>query len=205
MYFRLNHDLIIIDGEFNGEDWIELGAVRFDRNGFLNTTSGVFKSLIQTDKQPLPCLTPKGQQTIDELTGIDWDQLKIAPTFKEVIKSFNKWAKDGGSNFYLASWGAGDCFLLEQQCKKENITYPFRRSNRDIKSIVEFVSSMLNKKTKRASLLSFMYLWGVEWDEKYGKQHRALADAFNTARLLTSVVDFYSKTVHNIKESVVNL
>lgn len=198
MSFKLPHDFIIIDGEFNEDDWVELGAVRFDRNGFLK--GDTFQSLIRTDKEPKMCQTPRGNMTIAELTGIEWGLLRTAPEFKEVIGAFKTWAENGGKNFYLASWGAGDCFLLKKQCDDLGIEYPFRQSVRDVKSMVEFASGMLGVKFKLSSLRSFMKAWDVEWDSKYGEQHRALADAWNSAKLLQKVVKYFEDTKTSLKD-----
>jgi len=194
---NLGTDLIILDLEISGDDIIEIGAVRFDRNG--NISQDVFQSLVNSKKQLASCFVKgKGQISITELTGINWKDVQKADSFKEVMKRFTEWCFKGGTNLYLSAWG-GDVPYLREQCKKHDIEYSFRGSSYDIKSFVVIHSAFHGIKFKTTGLKTMMSNWGLKWDNTYGEQHRATADSYNTALLLEKCLYEHNLSVSSIK------
>lgn len=202
---KLNHDLIIIDGEFNGKEMIELGAVFMDRHGVIHKST--FQSYIYSPSEPINCDVrgkPK-KVPIYELIHTTWDTIENAPTFPKVAEKFIEWTKQFGNNFYLASWGVGDAPALYDHFEEYNIKYPFRRASFDIKSFVVLYTGLLFKKHKNLGLRSLMDAWDCPWQDDYGEQHRALADAYNTAILLENIIIKQQFTVSLLKTIVKRL
>lgn len=201
MNLRLSSDLIILDLELSDKNIIELGAVFFDRQGGIS--NNVFSSLIKCDEPPSNCFViGKGEISITELTGINWEDVKKAPTFEEAIKKFTEWKNGFSQNVYLASWGVGDVPCLRQNVENLNLDYKFRGSSYDIKSFMVIYSALCRVKSKTTSLRSMMKAWEVKWDDVYGQQHRALADAYNTALLLQKSIKTHSQQLEIIQKSL---
>ena len=179
---RTGSDYIVIDLEINNpgsdhETIIELGAVKFLRDGGIHPET--FTALIKHGGHIQP--------EIVQLTGItDEEMARDGKVFPTVMAAFERWAHQGGKNVLLAAWG-GDVNELHDACKTAGIDFPFRRKNLEIKSVMMIMSAFLGVKTASDGLKTIMKAWQVSWDSAFGAPHRALADAFNTARLLRAV------------------
>ena len=179
---RTGSDFIVIDLELShpgepNETIIELGAVKFLRDGGIHPET--FTALIKHGGHIQP--------EIVQLTGItDEEMAAKGKMFPTVMAAFERWAHQGGKNVLLAAWG-GDVNELHDACKRSGIEFPFRRKSLEIKSVMIMMSAFLGVKTASDGLKTIMKAWQVPWDSLYGAPHRALADAFNTARLLRAV------------------
>ena len=194
---RLGYDLIVIDLELNqpSEKVIEIGAVKFLRDGGIHPSK--FQRLILID-EPL-------DPYIINLTGITELELRNdGIPLAEAMQHFEKWATADSKNLLVASWG-GDVPFLRQYCEKHKVPWPFRRKSIDVKSICIWLNAMFDRKYKSDGLGSNLEQWGLGLDETYGKKHRALADAWNTARLMQGWWQHYSEQSDKIKKSLAQL
>jgi len=179
---KLPYDVIVLDLEINypndptKEEIIELGAVRFNRDGTIDPVP--FTALITVSK-PL-------QQEIIELTGITQEEMDSkGRCLIEVMYDFELWATKKTKNIVLGAWGA-DIPYLQKYLDVNLVQYNFRRKFFEAKSAMTFINALTGKKPSNG-LGGMLLAWGLEFDPLYGKQHRALADAYNTAKLLAKV------------------
>jgi len=197
---RLGYDLIVLDLEINkpnkpGEKIIEIGAVKFLRDGGIHPTK--FQRFIVIN-EPL-------EPEITTLTGITDEMLQLdGVPFTEAISHFHKWATAESKNILLAAWG-GDVPYLIQYCRDKGVAFPFRRKSIEVKSIVIWLNAMFDRKYKSDGLGSNLDQWQVGEDESYGKKHRALADAWNTARLMQGIWEHYKENSEKVKKALAQL
>ena len=105
------------------------------------------------------------------ITGLTRDDLKSAPSFKDVLASIRR---DWPVNATCFAWGK-DGDILERDCRKNHLDIPFRRFL-DLNQIVR--SALLLE--QQPGVHSAMELLGLSAD---GGAHMAVIDARNTARI----------------------
>lgn len=204
---RLPYDIVILDLEANqpSDKIIEIGAVKFLRDGGIHPDR--FSALVQIDEPLGVCnggviVDGKNQgKTITELTGITDEMLASAPSFNEAAEKFEKWAFSGSKNFILAAWGNWDIPCLRNEYNRFSRPYPFRGKAFDIKSMVVWTSCLYSKKWKSDGMGSMLKCWEMSFE---GNQHRALDDAYMTAKLLQKVWQHHEqhgeKIIKNLKQ-----
>ena len=110
------------------------------------------------------------------ITGLTRDDLKSAPSLKEVLASVRR---DWPAHATCFAWGR-DGDILERACKKHHLDMPFRRFF-DLSQIVR--SALLLE--QQPGVHSAMELLGVSAD---GGAHMAVIDARNTARIHAELI-----------------
>jgi len=158
---------IVLDLESSNREIIEIGAVKVDL--FTRKISNEFSILVRP-KLPL-------QEEVAALTGITNEEIKKAVLFNEAYYKFVKYCGSKNTTI-LAAWGF-DFLEIQQQIRNEKL--PYKLTN-------EFcnISRLFREKygTRKLSLEDSLRFLGLEFE---GKPHRALPDAFNTAKLLLEV------------------
>lgn len=199
---RLPFDILIIDLELNHPnepdktEIIELGGIKLLRDGRLG---GSFTALIKPTNPLSHFPTYELQDRIIELTGITNEAINTEGiSLQDAMSNFTSFAKSGSSNIVLGAWG-NDVQFLKGVCKDRGIPYDFRHSFIECKSIAIFVNAMMNKKPAKG-LASHLHGRGMPFDTLYGKQHRALADAYNTALLLKSLISDIDAIKNSIRD-----
>ena len=110
-----------------------------------------------------------------ELTGITQAQVDAAPFFPHVFARFDAWVKNF-DDVFLFSWGNYDRKQLVQDCRRHGIDYTLPGGFLDFKNLFYKKQKLL----KRAGLGATLTQLGLTFE---GRQHSALSDAKNTARL----------------------
>lgn len=184
---RLPYDLIVFDLEEDYGNIIEIGAVKFLRDGTIGDTFTTFiaSKVLLSD-------------SIKSLTGIADSDMHAAPTFKRVLEDFYEWASKESKNIVLCSWGS-DSRDLRYSCSKNGIEFPFRNKAIDAGSIFIWMSAMFNIEKGKDSLDSAVVRLGKKFK---GKQHRALDDAMNTAMILKDLWERYEWNSKDILDSL---
>jgi inhibitor of KinA sporulation pathway (predicted exonuclease) len=172
-------DIVSLDLEINNPDdlsaeILEIGAVKVKRD--LSIDPETFSCLIKGSSPVNPYVT--------NLTGItnemvDREGVKLATA----LAYLHGWAHKPTTNIVLAAWGS-DISYLRSAAERRGIKWPFRGMSLDIKSMALLAEALFNRKPRSQGLRSFLQNWGLEFDPTYGPQHRALPDAYNTARIL---------------------
>lgn len=191
---RLPYNLLIVDIEINhGPDvyrsWpIEIAAWMFYRSGEIGPH---YHSLIQC---PFPI-----DPSIKELTGIGKTRgFEDAIPFHEALAELARFAELSKSNVTPAAWGP-DIYWLQEFCKFQQITWPFRRMSFDVKSAVTFHSHMTSRSPRVSSLERAIKHFGMTFR---GTPHNASDDAFNTALLLQRIMLDWNTGIRNLVQSV---
>ena len=188
--FNLKTDLIVFDLELNqpSNSIIEIGAVILNRHGKLADCA--FQTYVSLHKERL-------NPEITELTGITEGKLLHAPDIWEAVKSFRDWGLSyRSSNLTLACWGP-DVWMLQQQCEKWGINFPFRRSWLDIKTFAHFQNAFREQMPKKGGLGKTANFINVPVHEP---RHRALNDAITTARVAEELIRRQVEFRNTLKE-----
>ena len=125
-----------------------------------------------------------------------------ADDFSSVMDDFHDWAFSESKNICLASWGIWDIPVLRTNYANKGVIYRFRGKSFDIKSMVVFYMGLIRRRYKSDSLSAVLKAWGLEFE---GSQHRALADAKNTALLLKAVIQYHHETQEHIVKAAKRL
>lgn len=126
---------------------------------------------------------------IERLTGITQDDVDnseyaLSDAYRELCEDMNKFQVTK----HPLQWGT-DHFELRNQLNISWEEYTFRRRAHDIKSLYQlYQMSKPNSKTISGLQRSLKQL-DMEWDNKFGKPHDALADAYNTLLTYFKIAD----------------
>lgn len=164
-----------IDKQTDGDkslsnELIEIGAVRMDEDFQLLDK---YQTYVMTDYGKI---APK----IRELTGITDDKLVGAPRFCDAMDDFTKWIGAGKTTFY--SWSMSDLRQFQIEANYKGYKKPIIRQME--KSWVDFqeIYSNLLGIQKKIKLKQAVNAADYEFS---GAEHTALADAVNTAEILS--------------------
>jgi inhibitor of KinA sporulation pathway (predicted exonuclease) len=152
---------------------IEIGAIRMKLvNGELLLLD-TFQSFVQPKMDKL-------NTRITNLTGITKKDLICAPTYTEAIESFRSWI--GLEDYYLCSWGPEDKWALITDSTFHQTDIEWIINHNDL----QFHFSILHDSEKgfRYGLSRALQTLELSYE---GSKHRALDDAFNTARILNKI------------------
>lgn len=153
---------------------IEIGAIELqaDERGMLDMTD-LYHTYV------LPSQNPQISKLTTEFTGVTQSNVDTAPLFREAIESFKKWL---GEDYYLCSWGPDDKYQLVRECRAQKLGLGWIRNYNDIQLFytrlngADIGQRMGLIKSPKAENIPFI-----------GKQHHALDDAFNTAKLFKKI------------------
>ncbi len=153
---------------------IEIGAVKLDNEYRVVDTFSLYIK---------PEYNPQITKTCTKITGITTETLEGAPSFKEAMPLFIDWL--GTSDLKIYAWGRDDKQQLEQEYRikglYERLPHPFKKW-RDFQGIFMRIFDF----NRRIGLTVVLEMLGIDFE---GKQHRAVDDAFNSAKLLMLVKD----------------
>lgn len=169
-YIVFDLEFTVLRSQKHMAETIEIGAIelRADEHGELSMID-----LFHTYVQPLRNRTISKLTT--EFTGVTQSDVDDAPLFKEAIENFKDWL---GEDYYLCSWGPDDKYQLVRECNAKKMDLSWIKNYNDIQlpytrlNGADIGQRMGLKKSLKVEDLPFI-----------GKQHNALDDAFNTAKL----------------------
>ena len=171
------HKVLVVDlemttyeGDFpEGEtrDIIEVGFCTWD-------------SALDTISEPISYYVLPERSTVSpyctELTGLTPQKLSRMGTSLQRVCDLLKMR--GSLNKAWAGFGS-DASILRAQCREQQCTYPFGESYYDVSSLYTLITG------ERGGLKTCLKKQGLEWE---GTEHRARWDAYNTAKLLRSLL-----------------
>jgi len=168
-YVVYDMEFMVTQSRQHLSDIIEIGAVKL-----VETGNGVVMSdIFQTYLQPTQALTPR----TTAFTGIGPEQLQHAPGFVQAAEDFRRWLGDEGIAF-LCSWGPDDLVQLLRHYEAHRVPPDRVRNHNDLQHLYAKVTPELEG--KRVALKKALAANDIPF---FGKAHRALDDAFNTAKL----------------------
>ena len=132
---------------------------------------------------------------IIKLTGISQKQVDTGFKIQDALTDFWAWTKDNNCKAVQA-WGS-DVWELIEESKSNMIVYPHIRSY-NIKELATVVKSALPNSASKGGLLATMQTFGLTFE---GRQHNALTDAINTAKLLFFIKEQF-RQIFEIKKVI---
>ncbi|MFC4808825.1 exonuclease domain-containing protein [Paenibacillus sp. GCM10023250] len=115
-----------------------------------------------------------------EFTGITQQQADTAPCFQEAAALFHSWL--GTKPYYLCSWGPDDKHQMLRQGKQQRLDLSWFRNYNDIQLLFTRLNG--GDHGQRWGLKRALSQLGINF---LGRQHHALDDAFNTAKLFAMI------------------
>lgn len=169
-YIVFDLEFTVLRSQKHTAETIEIGAIELqsDEHGELSMTD-LYHTYVQ------PSRSPQISKLTTEFTGVTQSDVDNAPLFKGAIENFKAWL---GEEYYLCSWGPDDKYQLVRECRDKKMDLGWIRNYNDIQlsytrlNGADIGQRMGLKKSLKAENLPFV-----------GKQHNALDDAFNTAKL----------------------
>lgn len=158
---------------YTTDEVIEIGAVKLDDN---------YK---QIDEFQCYVRPQYGEITkhITKLTGITAETVADKPTFPDAFKNFMNWI--GTWDMTLYSWSNSDINQLHDECKFKMPKYDIRKLERQWRDL----QKAFDERIGLHSSLALKHAIGAMNRDFEGTQHTALADAANTAAILTLLQD----------------
>lgn len=120
---------------------------------------------------------------ITKLTGINWETVENEPTFEESFKKFFDWI--GTWDMKIYSWSASDIKQLKSECSYKIPTFDIKR----LESQWVDIQKEFDDRIGLHSNLALKHAVGAMNRDFEGTQHTALADAANTAAILSLMQD----------------
>lgn len=202
---KLPYDLIVLDLEFDKDNVIEIGAVKILRDfTFSQNYPNNFGGIIRQSDNYI------ASQHFTNLTGITQDMIMAGDSKIDILEGFKKWTSKETSNVVLACWG-DDAIRLNKMYEMVYEISPFRNKFMEISSILRWMNCIRGIKCKDG-LDDNLKQWGLEFESakikpeiKMGNRHRALDDAFNTARLLVKAASWVKQlrdTIGNLQKEI---
>jgi 3'-5' exoribonuclease 1 len=167
---------IIYDIECTCWDWrpanclqevIEIGAVLLDDYG---------DELEQFSSFVKPVINPVISHFCTNLTGIEQHHVAHAKSFGLVVEQFRDWIGEGYETYQLISWGPFDKRAMIDNLQYHGMDSAWVKEHVDLKEQYE----RLKKLKRTPALKEVVDVEGFDFD---GKAHRALSDAYNTAKI----------------------
>ena len=163
--------ICILDLEMNkpSRSIIEIGAVCLDLK------SGQMSNTFRTYVDPKEVIDP----FITQLTGITQLDVDGEPSLTEALNSFVAWMTKVGCQKTVGAWGS-DWHMVLNEFKKHGIEFEHPK-HIDIKVMGMVLRCAFPNTKSKSGLANTCALFNIDM---VGKQHRALDDALNTAKLL---------------------
>lgn len=170
-------DLELTQNKGSSPKIIQIGAVA------VCIHTGKIKSIFSEVANPgeMPC------RFISALTGIYEDEVAAARPLREVLTSFFGWLSQSQCGMEVRTWGGGDLRAIkeasEEYLKPDEIAAlpinPLHLREVNVKPILSDLKIMSGL-SKKGGLGASMKALGMDF---IGREHDALWDAFNTARI----------------------
>jgi DNA polymerase III epsilon subunit-like protein len=168
---RIHKEILVIDVETTGLDpakhaCIELGAVCLDKD-------------LQMTKQFSSLVAPwKGAEFVKEAMKINQiaaEQLRGAPSIEDVVEAFHETFRPDEKILLLSGWNVWlDAYFLRNLYERASREWPFNYRLLDVQSVFSF-HSLMAASSQEKTIQELLH-------EK--QEHRALADAKHTSRVL---------------------
>ena len=153
---------------------IQIGAVCFEPDS--GKQVGIFNILINPGEEISPFIT--------ELTGISNDHILNSSNIVEAASMFTKFKEDHAINSIGVVWGSALSNDIRQIYEESATVRPFSLRVIDVKAVYQMLANTSNAEMRaKVGLGKALKNVGLDWDDKYGPPHNALADAYNTYRI----------------------
>jgi DNA polymerase III epsilon subunit-like protein len=118
------------------------------------------------------------------LTGIKDEDVVQMPSIVEGAKKLSEFKSRLQINPIGIVWGAGRSNDVRKIFDEAGVESPFKSRIIDVKGVFQMLANASGSKMRqKVGLGKACEIFGLGWDSKFGEQHHALADAFNTMRI----------------------
>ena len=117
-----------------------------------------------------------------ELTSITQDQINKAKRFDAVFIDFQEWLESHDHPQLLCTWGSKDIPMIREECAVHDLDCSFLPQAINLKSQY----AQMHQLGKEVGLIKALDYTGIDFE---GSHHRAVDDAYNTARLFLHYLD----------------
>jgi inhibitor of KinA sporulation pathway (predicted exonuclease) len=171
--------LNVVDMEFNQPSGkiIQIGGVAIDAK------TGELLDEFLTHVNPKEALDP----FIIELCGISQEQVDKAPDIHDALNHFWNWTKSKS----IAAWGNDHDIIIQHSQELHVESAPKSPSAYNLLEMANLLRCAYTG-SKQGGLVKTMNLFGLDF---IGRQHNALDDARNTARLANRMIDMVRRCV----------
>lgn len=171
---------------------IEIGAVMLDE--YLREISS-FRTYVK------PEYNDHIVKKITRLTGITDEMIQDAPSFNEALRMFTNWCLGPGDDVSIYAWSENDYSQIESEMQLKDYVLSESECNILTKTWLDFQKEFDTHLgfERQLSLKTALDLAGLDFN---GREHDALDDAKNTAKLLHIMRDkaLFDITLKKIKE-----
>ena len=152
---------------------IEIGAYRV--NGYREWIDQ-FQAFIK------PVQHPRLSSYCTELTGITQEQVGKAKSFEHVFPLFEDWFYHLDGPHLMCTWGGMDMELIHAESSRHDVDDMFLPPCINLKEQY----AMMHRLPKEVGLIKALEYAEIDFE---GSHHRALDDAYNTAKLFLHYLD----------------
>ena len=155
---------------------VQIGAVKLIKAESGPEIVDVFQTYVYPENGRVP-----NQETLDflKIEAIDF----VDPQrYTDMIEQFIAWI--GETDYYLCTWGDDDRRRIVEQCKHHKMDLEWFRNFNDIQLYYSRLKG--NDNSKRSGLANALTENQFTF---FGKQHNAMDDAYNTAKLFRTYFD----------------
>ena len=196
---------IVVDLEMNGVgkeyknlgcnmETIEIGAIMLDDN-FQEISS--FRTYVK------PEYTTRVTSVVSKLTGINYNMLINAPKFNEALKMFSNWCMGVDDDIKIYAWSTNDYKQVSKEIKLKHYEISSDESRVYLTEWNDFQEEFDVELgfDKQVSLSLALDMAGIDF---LGREHSALDDARNTAKLFHVFKDreMFDITLSKIAEAM---
>ena len=196
---------IVVDLEMNGVgkeyknlgctmETIEIGAIMLDEN-FQEISS--FRTYVK------PEYNTRVTSVVSKLTGINYNMLINAPKFNEALKMFSNWCMGVDDDIKIYAWSTNDYKQVSKEIKLKHYEISLDESRVYLTEWNDFQEEFDVELgfDKKVSLSLSLDMAGIDF---LGREHSALDDARNTAKLFHVFKDreMFDITLSKIAEAM---
>lgn len=168
--------LVAVDLEMNqpSNKIIQIGAICFRPDN--GSIIAEFNQFVNPGEEINPEITA--------LTGIKNSDLVNMPSIVKAANEFCAFKNKLEISPIGIVWGAGKSNDVREIFEEAGIEGPFKNRVIDVKGTFQMLANVSGSKLRqKVGLGKACEILGLGWDSKFGEQHNALADAFNTMRV----------------------
>ena len=131
-----------------------------------------------------PTAHPRLSHYCLELTGITQDQINKSKRFDKVFPDFQEWLEAHDQPQLICTWGSKDLSMIRDECRTHDIDDSFIPKSINLKA--QYAS--IQRLSREVGLQKALEYSSLEFE---GSPHRAVDDAFNTAKLFLQYLDLW--------------
>lgn len=166
---------------------IEIGAVKVELADGKPVITDKFQSFVRPVKQPVL------SKHTTQFTSIVQDDVERAPSFAQAIDAWTAWIGKHDP-VYLCSWGPDDKYQLLKECREHRMAIDWICNHNDIQQQYSKIAAG-GETYRQIGLQRALEQLQLEFE---GSPHRAIDDAYNTARVFTACFDQIKLEQNNI-------